>query len=244
MPRSRPGEGAGLDLLLVEHDPTFAREISSVLVAHGYVVRYAASGRAGLEASARMAPGLLLVDLELPDVDGIEVCRLIGRSRPCPIVAMGPRGSVARRVQALDEGADDVVDRPPALPELLARLRVVRRHHRSAMAVVSDARICLGALRIDLTGRQVRVGDVPVELTRTEFDLLVLLARNPGKVLGYQLIIDQLGGERRPPVSTAPRVHVCNLRRKLGHSPLLPDIVTVTGVGYRLVPTRDDEASN
>lgn len=243
-PRGRQGDGGGIDVLVVEHDPTIARELTAALAACGYVVRRVTTGQDGLREAARKTPGLLLVDLELPDIDGNEVCRLIRRHHHCPIVALCPRENIDFRVRALDLGADDVVDQPPSIPELLARLRVARRHHRSAAAVVPDSFLSLGDLRIDLTGRQVRVGEKPVELTRTEFELLVLFVRNPDKVLGHQSIIEQISREHRPPLSTSPRVHVCNLRRKLGHSPGLPDIVTETGVGYRLVSPPEVLAPN
>ncbi len=185
-------------------------------------------------------PDLVILELGLPDLDGIEVCRLLRNLTENPILALSRDWSTDRKVRALDQGADDYITTPFSMPELLARIRVALRHRAVLTTVLHHHLVEVGELQIDVDAREVRVGQEPIELTRTEFDLLLLLARNPGKVLDHRTIVEHVWSARAQPSSTALRVHVANLRRKLGTGENRPELATETGVGYRLVAPQAD----
>jgi two-component system KDP operon response regulator KdpE len=233
---------------VIEDDPSVGEIVRDALAARGYTVHLAATGRAGLDLATTVRPDLVVLDLGLPDVDGIEVCRLLRTWTTNPIVVLSADGAEERKVQALDEGADDYVTKPFSMGELLARLRVAERHRSVLMRTVDDAVLRLGDLEVDTAAREARLGGEPLVLTRKEFALLELLVRNAGKVLTHGTLLAQVWGrhERTGSGTESLRVHVTQLRRKLGTGPDRARILSEPGTGYRLVaaeaePTREPE---
>jgi two-component system KDP operon response regulator KdpE len=188
-----------------------------------------------LRAAAEREPDIVVLDLGLPDVDGIDVCRALRRWTSTPVIVLSADGAEDRKVQALDHGADDYVTKPYAMGELLARLRVALRHHRALRAILDPGLLVLGDLQVDVGGRAARVGDRPLELARKEFDLLLVLARNPGRVLTYAALVEQVWGAADAEALGALRQQVTKLRKKLGEGRDRPRILTEHGVGYRLI---------
>ena len=225
---------AELGVLVVEDDPSVAEVLVAALESRGYRVRGVAGGHAALDAAALESPDLVILDLGLPDIDGIEVCRLLRRWSKNPIIVLSADGAEDRKVAALDEGADDYVTKPFSMAELLARIRVAERHRHLAAQVVDDSVIILGDVVIDPAARMVSVAGALTELTAKEFDLLALLARNAGKVLTHGAILEQVWG-RGQGGSQPLRMLVLQLRRKLGSRSTGPAIVSASGTGYRIV---------
>jgi two-component system KDP operon response regulator KdpE len=182
-------------VLVVEDERSMARVLSASLQARGYDVRVARTGQDGLDLSASDDPAVIILDLGLPDVDGIEVCRQMRKWTRAPIIVVTADGSEKRKILALDEGADDYVTKPFSMPELLARLRVALRH-RQALPVVEEDLLEVGDLVVDLADHQVSVGGRRIEVTPKEFDFLALLARHPGKVLTHRAILRSVWGLR------------------------------------------------
>jgi two-component system, OmpR family, KDP operon response regulator KdpE len=231
----------GASLLVVEDDRSLAAVVSTALDARGYRVKVAPTGREALELASLEEPDLVLLDLGLPDIDGIEVCRELRRWYRHPILVLSADGAEDRKIGALDEGADDYVTKPFSMPELFARVRVALRH-RAAMASVVDATVIeVGTLRIDTGGHTVTVDGEQVDLTPKEFALVTLLARNPSRVITHTTCFEHVWRESEHATNEALRVHIAQLRKKLGDGPGTPQIVTEPGVGYRLL-MRDDEA--
>ena len=230
-------------ILLVEDDRAMARIMGAALKARGYKVVPAATGKAALASAQRDNPAVVLLDLGLPDVDGIDLCRELRSWSSVPIIVVTADGADERKVAALDEGADDYVTKPFSTPELLARVRVALRHRRAA-GLVDRTVIDVGDLRIDLARREVSVGGRDVELAPKEFALLALLARHAGRVLTHRAILEDVWGPDAIRETQHLRVYAGMLRKKLGDDPSRPRLVTAPGVGYRLVdpdePPDDD----
>jgi two-component system KDP operon response regulator KdpE len=222
-------------VLVVDDEHAIVRALGAALSARGYAVDTARTGTEALERTATTAPDLIVLDLGLPDVDGIEVCRRIRDWSDVPIIVLTAEGSDEVKVRALDEGADDYVTKPFSTPELLARVRVALRHHRrTAPAGADEAVLVVGALAVDLPRHEVRVGDRRVELTPKEFGFLATLARHPGRVLTHRMILQAVWGEAYGTETQYLRVYASQLRKKLAGLGG-PEIVTEPGVGYRLV---------
>jgi len=221
------------EVLLIDDDPALARVLGVGFQSRGYDLRVAVTGAAGLEALDGRDADVIILDLGLPDIDGIDVCRHLRHRSSSPIIVLSADGAEERKVRALDEGADDYLTKPFSMPELLARVRVALRHHRALGAVVANEEISVGALSIDTAAHRAVLDGREVELTRKEYSLLVLLVRNAGKVLTHRAILDQVWGPDQP-LDTL-RTHVSHLRRKLGTRPRTPQVVTAPGVGYRLL---------
>jgi DNA-binding response OmpR family regulator len=179
-------------------------------------------------------PGLVLLDLNLPGLDGVEVCRQLRRNpgtSTVPIIMLTARVDESQKIAGLDVGADDYITKPFSMKELLARVRAVLR--RTERGQVAEEFLTAGPITADLEGRRVRVDDVEVELTRKEFDLLVALMRNRGRVLTRDRLLEQVWEYEYPGETRTVDVHVRRLRQKLGES-ARECIETVVGVGYRL----------
>lgn len=228
-----------LDVLVVDDEPVLVGVLRTGFLARGYVVRAAATGAEGLAAVDHREPDLIILDLGLPDADGIEVCRHLRHRTDRPIIVLSADEDAERKVQALDLGADDYVTKPFAMPELLARMRVALRHHDGGPPA-SGARLTIGTLAFDPTAHEAVLDGRLLELTRKEFDLLSHLMRNPERVLTHRAVLDAVWGPDQP-LDTL-RTHVSHLRRKLASSTGGPRILTVSGVGYRLLPPPDSGA--
>lgn len=220
-------------VLLVEDDEAIAAPLAEGLEREGFEVSWVATGRAALEAPV---PDIVLLDLGLPDLDGFTVCHELRRRSSVPIVAVTARGAEVNRVVGLDLGADDYLVKPFGFRELVARMRaVLRRMPGAASPGAEPADVqALGRLGIDRRARRVLVDDGALELTPKEYDLLALLARDPGAVVTRQDILEQVWDPHWYGPTKTLDVHIASLRRKLGH----PEwIETLRRVGFRLGPT-------
>jgi two-component system KDP operon response regulator KdpE len=228
-------------VLVVDDEPAILRVVSAALEARGYRVATAENAENAIHVSATDGPAVIILDLGLPDMDGIEVCRRIRQWSETPIIVLTAEGGDDRKVSALDEGADDYVTKPFSMPELLARVRVALRHHSRAEDT-DESRFEVGDLLVDLAGHEVRLAGTPVDLTPKEFDFLALLARHPGRVLTHRTILQEVWGPEYGTESQYLRVYASQLRKKLEDDPTRPRLVTEPGVGYRLVdPTSRTE---
>jgi two-component system KDP operon response regulator KdpE len=221
-------------VLVVDDEPAIRRSVTAGLTARDYEVRTASTGGQAIASVAEDPPDLVILDLGLPDIDGVDVCRQIRRWSGVPIVVLSAEASDYRKVLALDEGADDYVTKPFSMPELLARVRVALRHRadpdRDADATVLD----VGDLHVDLVRHRVTVEGRDVELTPKEFDFLALLARWPGRVLTHRTILQEVWGPEYGHETHYLRVYASQLRKKLQEDADHPRLVTEPGVGYRL----------
>ena len=220
-------------ILVVDDEQAIVRALTAALEARGYQVIAAQTGHDALERTATFGPDLILLDIGLPDLDGVEVCRRIRRWSDVPIVMLTAVGTDDTKVQALDEGADDYVTKPFSTPELLARVRVALRH-RGARPESGDALLEVGNLVVDLPHHRARVGDVDLDLTPKEFGFLAVLARHPGRVLTHRMILQEVWGEGYGTETHYLRVYASQIRKKLAGLPA-PALITEPGVGYRLV---------
>jgi len=228
-----------VSILVVDDEPAITRALTAALTARGYGVVTAATGQEALDRVRHTTPAAIVLDLGLPDVDGIEVCRRIRTWSDVPILVLTAEGAEDRKVAALDEGADDYVTKPFSMPELLARLRVALRHRRPPGPGGDEAVLDVGDLRIDLALRSVAVGGRTVDLTPKEFGFLVVLARHPGRVVTHRTILQEVWGPEFGTETQYLRVYASQLRRKLDDDPERPRVVTEPGVGYRLVDAAD-----
>ncbi len=228
-------------IYIVEDDPDIADLVQFHAERDGLTVRQSASGRLGLEDIQQDPPDLVVLDLMLPDLDGLEVCRRLQRSDDTqfvPILILSARGEESDIVAGLELGATDYVTKPFSPRVLMARIRSILRRGRDESAPVPDdsqvMRLAGGELTIDLDRHEVRVREISISLTRTEFDMLVFLARRPSFVRTRDQIIAATHGDHAVLTSRTVDVHLTALRRKLGKLGKL--IETVRGVGYRFHP--------
>jgi two-component system KDP operon response regulator KdpE len=226
---------AGQRVLVVDDEPAILRALTSALTARGYRVSQAVDGQSAINSVAVDPPDAVVLDLRLPDIDGVEVCRRVRTWSAVPIIVLSADGLDERKVQALDEGANDYVTKPYSTPELLARLRAVLRS-ASANSVVEDGVLVVGDLRIDLARRTVMVGERVVDFTPKEFAFLALLARYPGRVLTHTAILHEVWGPGYGTETQYLRVYAGQIRKKLDDDMRNPRLVTDLGVGYRLQP--------
>lgn len=225
-------------ILLVEDDPSI-REVTALgLRAAGFTVTTASDGVEGLDRWRAARPDLVLLDVMLPRLDGLEVCRAIRREATTPIVMLTARADTIDVVVGLESGADDYVRKPFEMPELVARVRAALRRRGVAAGSPDDAAIRLGPLRIDPAGRTVEREGTEIALTRTEFDLLVELARHPGQVFTRDLLLDRVWGYDYLGDSRLVDVAIGRLRSKVEPDPADPVLVlTVSGAGYKAART-------
>ena len=221
-------------ILVVEDDRAVTRVVSAALRNRGYSVQSVTTGEAALVAAEKEGPDVVVLDLGLPDIDGVDVCRRLRAWSTVPIIVVTAEGADERKVLALDEGADDYVTKPFSMPELLARIRVALRHRR-ALRVVDETVLEVGDLVIDLPRHAVTVGGRQVDLSPKEFALLSLMARHAGKVLTHRSLLEQVWGPEAVDETQYLRVYAGQLRKKLADDPDRPRILTEAGVGYRLV---------
>ena len=229
-------------VLVVDDEPGIVHVLTAALRARGHAVTTAATGAEALDEVASRPPGVVILDLGLPDLDGVEVCRQIRRTSDVPIIVLTAEGAEQRKVEALDEGADDYVTKPFSTPELLARVRVALRHReRPPGAGDRPAVLTVGRISIDVTRHRVDVAGEPVDLTPKEFAFLVALARRPSRVLTHRVLLQEVWGPEYRTETQYLRVYASQLRKKLGDDPEHPHLVTEPGVGYRLVDPADGD---
>ena len=225
---------AALPLLVVDDEPSFRRLLRTSLSAQGYRVLEAGTGQGAIDSLGRDAPEVVLLDLGLPDMDGLEVIRRVrGSDARTPIIVLSSRGDERGKVQALDLGADDYVTKPFGMGELVARIRTALRHRVQAQG--ADPVFESGDLSVDLARRLVRVAGAEVRVSNKEWDILRLLVLNAGKVLTHRAMMQEVWG---PKVDVQYlRIYIRQLRQKIEQDPERPrHILTETGVGYRLRP--------
>ena len=224
----------GLLVLVVDDEPQMRRFLRASLVAQGYRLLEAATAEEAVRLATSHNPDIILLDLGLPDGDGIDLTRRMREWSKTPIVVLSARGRESDKVEALDAGADDYVTKPFGLNELLARMRVALRHASGANTETSG-RIELGDVTIDLVKRVVLRAGEEVHLTPIEYKLLVLLAKNPGRVLTHRAILIDVWGPSHASQTHYVRVHMAELRKKIERNSARPVLLlTEPGVGYRL----------
>jgi DNA-binding response OmpR family regulator len=226
-------------VLVVDDEQSLAKVMASYLERDGHEVACVFDGPAALAAARRQPPDVLVLDLGLPGLDGIEVCRQLRTFSDCYVVMLTARGEEVDKLVGLGVGADDYLTKPVSPRELVARVRAMLRRPRTtaaggSLAEEQPAR-AFGPLRVDVTAREVHVGGAPVELTRTEFDLLSALSARPRMAFSRRALIDAVWGEGWVGDEHLVDVHVGHLRRKLGDDPAAPRFIrTVRGIGYRM----------
>lgn len=223
-------------ILLIEDEPQIRRFLRATLTSHGYRLIEAETAHDGLEQSARQRPDLLLLDLGLPDLDGLEVARRLRAWTQTPILVLSARDQEADKVAALDLGADDYVTKPFSTAELLARVRVALRHAAQTEDGEAPTLFVTGDLRVDLARQQVYVNEQEVHLTPIEYRLLAVLVRHAGKVVTHRRLLREGWGPAYTTETHYLRVYMGQLRRKLEADPARPKYIrTEPGVGYRLL---------
>jgi two-component system KDP operon response regulator KdpE len=228
-------EGTGARVLIVDDEPAIQRVVHTNLSGHGFRVDTAGTGQEALEASTRVRPDLILLDLGLPDMDGLDVIRAIRERGSTPIVVLSARGAEHDKVAALDLGADDYLTKPFGVNELLARVRVALRH-AAKPASGTDPIIRLGEIELDLERRRVTTGAHQIHLTPTEWDLLKLFVTSADKVLTDRMILQSVWGSAYRSQAHSLHVYVARLRKKLEvDETSRRHLLTEPGVGYRFV---------
>lgn len=224
---------SGVLILIVDDEIQIRRFLQITLVANGYIVHQAETGQDAIKKAGQLRPDLIILDLGLPDMDGLDVLRLIREWSKIPIIILSVRDSDRDKVYALDSGADDYLTKPFSMEELLARIRVAQRH--ALPAENEDEIFTTGALRVDLTHRLVTVHGEVITLSPTEYALLRLMIQNAGKILTHRQILREVWGPEYINETHYLRVYFAQLRQKIEDNPALPKIlVTEPGIGYRL----------
>ena len=222
-------------VLIIEDEPQMRRFLRATLRAHDYQVVEAATAREGMAQAAGRNPEIVLLDLGLPDRDGLEVARALRASARTPIIVLSARGQEHDKVAALDHGADDYLTKPFGVPELLARMRVALRHAALPADAVPAPVFQAGELRVDLVRREVFRGGQEVHLTPTEYRLLAALIRYAGRVITHRQLLQEVWGASYVDQTHYLRVYMAQLRHKLESDPTRPRLLTTEpGVGYRL----------
>jgi two-component system KDP operon response regulator KdpE len=222
-------------ILLIEDDPQIRRFLRAALAAEDYRLQESITAEEGLVQAASRQPDLILLDLGLPDRDGLEVIEKIREWGKMPILVLSARGQEKDKIAALDLGADDYVAKPFAVGELLARIRATLR--RSSARADGGSLVRFGAVEVDLEKRLVRVDAQEVHLTPNEYKLLQVLIQHAGKVLTQRQLLNEVWGPQHTEQAQYLRVYIAQLRRKLERNPARPKYLqTEPGVGYRLVP--------
>jgi two-component system KDP operon response regulator KdpE len=224
-----------LQVLLIEDEAQMRRFLRSSLPAHGYVVVEAPTGRDALVQAGTRNPDIILLDLGLPDMDGVDLAKQLREFTKAPIIVLSARGQERDKVDALDAGADDYVTKPFGLSELLARMRVARRHLEGRSDEKALPVFTVRNLRVDLGSRQVLLDDHEIHLTPIEYKLLTALVKNAGRVVTHQQLLKEAWGPRYATQTQYLHVYMGHLRAKLETESARPKLLlTEPGVGYRL----------
>jgi two-component system KDP operon response regulator KdpE len=232
---AEPVTGTAPLVLVIEDEPPMQHFLRTALESHDYRYVGAPSAREGLSQATGRNPDAILLDLGLPDLDGLELTRRIREWSATPIIVISARGKELDKVAALDAGADDYLTKPFGLEELLARLRVALRHAARAAGAPEEPVFELGELTVDLAHRRVFVAGAEVHLTPTEYKLLTTLVHHAGKVLTHRQLLKEVWGAHATEQTANLRVYMTQLRHKLERVPARPRyLLTEPGVGYRL----------
>jgi two-component system, OmpR family, KDP operon response regulator KdpE len=232
-----------LTVLAIEDEAPMRRLLRASLPVHGYSLLEAATAREGIAEAGMRNPDLILLDLGLPDADGIDVAKQLREFTVSPIIVLSARDQDRDKVAVLDAGADDYLTKPFSVSELLARIRVVRRHAERKASGKEQLTFVIGPLRMDLDKRQVFLHEEPVSLTPTEYKLLAVLVRNAGRVVTHQQLLKEVWGIRFGTQRQYLHVAVGQLRHKLEAEPARPRLLrTELGVGYRLQDLAEPKA--
>ena len=230
-------------IVVIEDDPQIRRFLRTALGAHGFEIHEAETGRQGATVAETRKPDVVILDLGLPDIDGIEVVKRLRTWTSRPILILSARDREADKVAALDAGADDYLTKPFGIDELMARIRVALRHASRPESGESEERFAMGPVAIDLARRAVWRDGKEVHLTPIEFRLLALLVRHAGKVVTQRHLLREVWGPAHVEHPEYLRVHMGALRQKLEADPARPQFLrTETGVGYRLTHEQLDRA--
>jgi len=222
-------------IVVIEDDPAIRLFLRTGLGAHGFKVFEADRGQQGIIEAGIRKPDIVILDLGLPDMDGVDVIKTIRGWSVMPIIILSARSTEQFKVDALDAGADDYLTKPFGLGELLARIRVALRHSVSSPEQELSGVFITGALKVDLLKRQIFVGESEVHLTPIQYRLLSVLIKNAGKVLTHQYILKEVWGPSYRENSHYLRIYMSQLRQKLETDPTQPQyLLTESGVGYRL----------
>jgi len=237
---TQPGNGTsgptvGPQIVVIEDEPQIRRFLRAALNSQGFRLVEAVNGEDGLREVATRQPDLVILDLGLPDMEGVEVIRRIREWSAVPTIILSARGQEGDKITALDAGADDYVSKPFSMGELLARIRVALRHATQLAGEDAESVFSVGDLRVDLAKRHVYVGEQEVHLTPIEYRLLAMLVKHAGKVLTHKQLLTEAWGPNQAEQAHYLRVYAAQLRRKLEKDPARPRyILTEPGVGYRL----------
>jgi len=224
-------------ILVIDDEAQIRRALKAILSEKKFNVILASTGNEGLTLAASQLPEVIILDLSLPDMDGIEVCRQLREWTKTPIIILSVRDREHDKVAALDQGADDYLTKPFGIEELLARIRVALRHSTQSAGNTQTV-IRSGAIQIDLAKHITTRDGEEVRLTVTEFKLLAYLAANPGRVLTHQSILSHVWDFADSDHVEYLRVYIGNLRKKLENNPDQPQvIITEPGIGYRFIPS-------
>ena len=223
------------NLLVIEDDPQIQRFLATALEAHGYALSAALTGGEGLALAATRQPDILIVDLGLPDITGLDVIQRVREWYTRPIIVLSARDKETDKVAALDLGADDYLTKPFGIGELLARLRVAERHLSAQNGAPAEAFVRIGDVTIDLAAHRVQRDGADIHLTPIEYQLLTTLARHRGKVLTHRQLLREVWGAAHVESPQYLRIYMRALRRKIEADPARPRwLLTEVGVGYRL----------
>jgi two-component system, OmpR family, KDP operon response regulator KdpE len=229
----------GARILVVDDEIEILRALQRSLTAHGFDVSTATTGEDALEAIVHYRPDLMLLDLGLPGISGLEVCRRVRAQSNLPIIVLSVKDTERDKVLALDLGADDYVSKPFGMNEVLARVRVALRH-AAQVESGTEPIFKAGPLQVDFAQRLVQVNEQDVKLTPTEYDLLKALIKNKGKIMTRHMLLSQVWGTGYGSESHYLHVYIGQLRRKIEPDPAHPRFIqTISGVGYRFQADED-----
>jgi two-component system KDP operon response regulator KdpE len=234
----------GASILVVDDEKEIVRALQRGLSAHGYMVLTANNGAKAIEAVSQHHPDLLLLDLMLPDMSGLDICRRVRAESNLPIIILSVKDTEYDKVEALDLGADDYVPKPFGMDEVLARIRVALRHVAQVTSG-TEPRFHAGPLSVDFARRRVELNGQHIPLTPTEYDLLKVFITHRGKILTRQMLLKELWGTETHARTHSLHVYVAQLRQKIEPLPERPRfILTVPGVGYRFNDDVNEKESN
>jgi len=222
-------------ILIIEDDPALQKFLRVTLESQNYHTILATRGEEGMRHAAMSQPDLIILDLGLPDIDGLDVSTRLREWTAIPIIVVSARGREHDKVVALDSGADDYLTKPFGVAELLARVRVALRHRAASNQETGDPVFEVGGLKVDLSRREVTVNAAPIHLTPNEFKLLAVLVKNAGRVMTHRQLLKEVWGPGSGDETHYLRVYMNQLRQKIERDPARPQyLLTEAGVGYRL----------